>query len=96
MPQGKGTYGSTKGRPPMKKKDKKPMEKKPMEKKPMKKKPLEKKPMKMKELSKSQMEFIEKYKKGKSAKHMAKIKLLLKEGKPIRQAIAMANKMVGK
>jgi hypothetical protein len=90
MPQGTGTYGSKRGRPPMKK------DKKPMEKKPMKKKPLEKKPMKMKELSKSQMEFIEKYKKGKSAKHMAKIKLLLKEGKPIRQAIAMANKMVGK
>ena len=86
MPQGTGTYGSKRGRPPMKK------DKKPMEKKPMKKKGIEKK----KELTKSQMEFIEKYKKGKSPKHMAKIKLLLKEGKPIRQAIAMANKMVGK
>ncbi len=83
MPTGPGSYGSTRGRPPMKKKAK-PMIKK------------KAKPMMMKPLSKSKMEFLENYKKGKSSKHMAKIKLLLKEGKPIKQAIAMANKMVGK
>ena len=47
-------------------------------------------------LSKSDIEFMKKYKEGKSLKHMAKIRLLLKEGKGKRQAIAMANKMVGK
>ena len=47
-------------------------------------------------LSKSDIEFMKKYKEGKSLKHMAKIRLLLKEGKGKRQAIAMATKMVGK
>lgn len=92
MPQGKGTYGSKVGRPTkVNKKMEKP--KKKME------KPKSKSGMlrsKGKGLSKSDIEFMKKYKEGKSLKHMAKIRLLLKEGKGKRQAIAMANKMVGK
>ena len=81
MPEGKGTYGKKVGRPT---KVNKKMEK-----------PKSKSGVK-KGLSKSDIEFMKKYKEGKSLKHMAKIRLLLKEGKGKRQAIAMANKMVGK
>ena len=82
MPEGKGTYGSKVGRP--KKKMEKPKSKSGVVR------------SKGKVLSKSDIEFMKKYKEGKSLKHMAKIRLLLKEGRPKRQAIAMANKMVGK
>ncbi len=77
-----------------------------MNKKPMKKK-MEKKPAKpMKKLMKKPMakdskvmteKQIEKLKKdGHSAKHIAKMKKIMKEGKSMKQAHAMAFKMVGK
>ena len=61
---------------------------------PMKPPPKKKKPLKP--LTESQKSQLEKHKVHHSAKHMAKMRVLMREGKSFKQSHAISMKMVGK
>ena len=83
MPQGKGTYGSKRGRPPAKKKMMGGS------------RVTYKKGSQVKKLTKRQEETLKKHSKHHTPKHMAMMKKLMKNGKTFTEAHKITQKKIG-